>query len=311
MLRYNTFTRAIYLQYTSSFDRSLAALLALVLVLITISLLTASRSFRGRGTQYRSSAGVIRKRVPVLLGKWQWLAQLYCLIIVGFGLLIPTGVVLYWLVRGLAAGESIQPAWFALQNSLLAATLTALASLLLALPVAYLVVRFPSPRRLLLGNAVYVGYGLPGIAVALSLVFFGANYVPFLYQSLAMLIFAYTVRFLPQAVGTLQTNLLQISPRLEEASRGLGHGRRHTLYTITLPLMRPGIWTGAALVFLTTIKEPSGNASLKPNGVHNARHPDMVGNRRSFLCPSSSTSAALACDLGTKHWHYHASRRTR
>ena len=60
-----------------------------------------------------------------------------------------------------------------------------------------------------------------------------------------MLVFGYTVRFLPQSLGTLRTGLLQISPRLEEAARSLGHSKRWTFWRVTLPLLRPGIWAGA------------------------------------------------------------------
>ena len=81
-----------------------------------------------------------------------------------------------------------------------------------------------------------------------------------------MLIFAYTVRFLPQATGNVRTSLLQISPRLEEASRSLGVGRRETLRRITLPLLQPGIWVGAALVFLSTMKELPATLLLGPTG---------------------------------------------
>ena len=117
-----------------------------------------------------------------------------------------------------------------------------------------------------LARIAYLGYALPGIVIALSLVFFGANYAPLLYQTLAMLIFGYTVRFLPQSLGTLRTGLLQISPRLEDAARSLGLDRRRTLWRVTLPLLRPGLWVGAALVFLTTIKELPVTLLLGPTG---------------------------------------------
>ena len=139
-------------------------------------------------------------------------------------------------------------------------------AVVLALPVAYLAVRFPSRYSLLVSQAVYLGYGLPGIVIALSLVFFGANYAPIVYQTLAMLIFGYTVRFLPQAMGNVRTGLMQISPRLEEAGRSLGVGRRTMLRRITLPLLRPSIWTGAALVFMSTLKELPITLLLGPTG---------------------------------------------
>jgi iron(III) transport system permease protein len=81
-----------------------------------------------------------------------------------------------------------------------------------------------------------------------------------------MLVFAYTVRFLPQAMGALRANLLQISPRLEEAGRSLGLTPRQTLWQITAPLLRPGLWTSVALVFLSTIKELPATLLLGPTG---------------------------------------------
>ncbi|MBV7338592.1 iron ABC transporter permease [Chloroflexi bacterium TSY] len=266
MLRYNTFTRAIYIGYTNSFDRSQAALLALALVLITILLLFGAQRTLGRGAYYRSSSGVARKQNRVKLGKWRWPALLFIAIIVSVSLIIPTGVVVYWLVRGLLAGESLLPVWQSLLNSIQAATLASIACILLASPIAFLAVRHPGFISMLVSQAANLGYALPGIAVALSLVFFGANSTPLLYQTLAMLVFAYVVRFLPQALGAIRSMLLQISPRMEEASRSLGRSQLHTLRLITIPLLRPGIWAGAALVFLTTLKELPATLILSPTG---------------------------------------------
>lgn len=264
-MRYNTFTRAIYVQYLSSFDRSLASLLALVLVVMTVCLLIATQAIQGRQTLQRSGSGIRQPRT-IVLGRWRWVAVSFCILISFLTLVMPTAVILYWFVRGLAIGESFQPVWQATFNSVHASALAAAVSICFALPVAYLSVRFPTRLALWLSRIVYMGYGLPGIVIALSLVFFGANYLTPLYQTLAMLIFAYTVRFLPQAMGALRANLLQISPRLEEAGRGLGLTPRQTLWQVTAPLLRPGLWTSVALVFLSTIKELPATLLLGPTG---------------------------------------------
>ncbi len=266
LMRYNSFTRAIYVQYQSSFDRSLAALLSLVLVALTILLLIGARRIQGRHRYHRAGVGAARRLRPVRLGWWTAPALIFILLVVTATLLLPMGVLAFWLVRGIAAGESLLPVWAASINSVYVSLLAAGAAVLLALPVVYYSVRFPGRYSGWTARAAYLGYALPGIVVALSLVFFGANYTPWLYQTIAMLVFAYTVRFLPQALGTLRTNLVQISPRLEEAGRSLGLNRRRTLWRITLPLLRPGIWTGAALVFLTTIKELPVTLLLSPAG---------------------------------------------
>lgn len=266
LLRFNTFTRAIYVQYSSSFDRSMASLLALVLVMISLILLTIAYRLQGSTRYHRIGVGAGRQKPLISLDRWQLLAQLFCGIVVLTSLVIPTGVITYWLIRGLLAGESLVPFWAALGNSVRAAGLSAIAAVVLALPISYLVVRFPSRYSITIFNLSYLGNGLPGIVIALSLVFFGANYMPMLYQTLAMLIFAYVVRFLPEATGTLRTGLLQISPRLEEAARTLGFSRRQAIRRVILPLLRPGIWASVALVFLSTIKELPATLLLGPTG---------------------------------------------
>jgi iron(III) transport system permease protein len=112
----------------------------------------------------------------------------------------------------------------------------------------------------------FVGYALPGVVVALSLVFFGARVLAPLYQTHAMLTFGYVVLFVPMAVGALRTSILQVSPSLEEASRSLGRGWWATVRLVVLPLVRPGVMAGFALVFLTVMKELPATLLLAPIG---------------------------------------------
>jgi iron(III) transport system permease protein len=137
---------------------------------------------------------------------------------------------------------------------------------LAAIPVTVLAIRFPGRISHWLERSTYLGYALPGIVIALSLVFFGANYALFLYQTIFLLIFAYVVRFLPQAIGSTRASLLQVSPRLEEAARNLGRTPVQTLTSITVPLIKPGLVTGLALVFLTAMKELPATLLLGPTG---------------------------------------------
>jgi iron(III) transport system permease protein len=266
LLRFNSFTRAIYVQYGSSFDRSLASLLALILVFLSLVLLVAAQRMQGVARYHRSGMGSSRRHAPTVLGSWRLPALFFCFTVVMASLILPASVVTYWLVRGLLSGESLVLLVSPLVNSLRAAGVTAIVAAILALPIAYLVVRFPDRYSIGVYNLAYIGNGLPGIVIALSLVFFGANYAPVLYQTLTMLIFAYLVRFLPEAVGTLRSGLLQISPRLEEAARTLGLNRRQAIRRVTIPLLQPGIWAGVALVFLSTIKELPATLLLGPTG---------------------------------------------
>lgn len=266
MLRFNSFTRAIYVYYRASFDRSNAALLALVLVGLTLLLLFLESVIRGRTHVSRCNAAVARSRRRVRLGRWRWPALAYCSTLVTVALGVPLVTLIYWLVRGLLNEQQLVFTWDVALNSLVASGLAAGLTVLAALPVTLLAVRHPSRTSFLLERCVYVGYALPGIVVALTLVFFGANYALAFYQTLPMLLLAYVIRFLPQATGNIRTTLLQINPRIEDAARSLGRSPLQVLTTITAPLMAPGILAGAALVFLTTMKELPATLLLSPIG---------------------------------------------
>jgi iron(III) transport system permease protein len=151
-------------------------------------------------------------------------------------------------------------------NSLKAAALGALAAVACAWPVAVLSVRRGGWLARVVERACWLGHSLPGVVVALSLVFFGSRVAPGLYQTQWMLTLAYVVLFLPQALGAITAALLQISPSMEEASRLLGRGSLTTTVRVVLPLARPGLLAGGALVFLTCMKELPATLLLAPTG---------------------------------------------
>ena len=104
------------------------------------------------------------------------------------------------------------------------------------------------------------------VFVALALVFFCLNYASSLYQTLPVLLLAYLILFLPQAMGAQRASLLQVTPSLEEAGRSLGSRPSEVLRRITLPLLRSGLLAGALLVFLTSMKELPAALILSPMG---------------------------------------------
>jgi iron(III) transport system permease protein len=266
LMRYETFTWAIYLQYQTSFDRMLAAALSLVLVVIAVVILLIEFRSRGRSKYHNIGRGASRPPVYIRLGKWRWPALAFCGSIVLLTLVMPMAVLVYWLARGVAAGEPIHIIWSSALNSGYVSAIAAAAAVAAALPVTFLAVRYSGRISALMERVTFLGFALPGIVIALALVFFGANYAVPIYQTLGLLIFAYIILFLPQAVGAIRSSLLQVNPRLEEASRSLGRTPLRTLMTVTLPLIRPGILAGAALVFLTTMKELPATLLLSPIG---------------------------------------------
>lgn len=267
LMRYSTFTRTIYIQYQSAYNQTVASVLALVLVAITLGILALEIPTRGRTWYYGSTVGAARTASRIVrLGAWRWPALFFCAGVVTVALLLPASVLLYWLLRGLVIGERISSLWLATRNSLLASGLAAVVTLVAAVLVAGLSVRRVGRSGHILERLAYSAFALPGIVVALALVFFGANFIRPFYQTLTLLLVAYLILFLPTAVGPIRSSLLQMEPSLEEAARTLGRRPAQVFRTITLPLVRPGLAAGTGLVFLMTMKELPATLILAPLG---------------------------------------------
>jgi iron(III) transport system permease protein len=266
LLRYQTFTFAIFIQFESALDVSIAAALSLVLVVLAITLLAAESWNRGRGRYYRTTPGAARKGSPVQLGKWRWPLVAAAGLIVFLALAVPMSTLIYWVVRGVSAGESFTNLTSELVGTLGVSLAAAMAAALVGMPIAVLSVRFPSKTSSALERLTFIGFALPGVPVALAFVFFAAAIAQPLYQTTFLLVLAYVVLFLPAAVGAIQVSLRQVSPRIEEAARGLGKTSFQAFRSVTLPLLSRGVAAGAALVFLLSMKELPATLILAPIG---------------------------------------------
>ena len=266
IMRFDSFTRVIYNAYNAGYDRTSAAALASLLVLVMLIVVWLESRMRGRGAFHRSAPGTIRPARVTPLGRWRWPALALCATVVLLGLALPVAVLVYWLTQSVAGSPDWAATASAAANSLFAAGLAAAVAALCAIPVALLSARHPGALSGLVERASHAGYALPGIVVALALVFLGTRLAEPLYGTLAMLIFAWVVLFLPQAIGSTRASLLQIPPSVEEAARGLGRGPFAVLRSVTAPLAASGVLAGAALVFLTAVKELPAALILAPIG---------------------------------------------
>ncbi|MBA3876226.1 MAG: iron ABC transporter permease [Anaerolinea sp.] len=267
LLQFDSFSRAIYVQYRASFDRALAAILALMLIALTLLVTWGEGRLRRRAGAYAGPVRASRRPATVVpLGRWRWPALAFCSTVVLLALAIPTGTIAWWLVRGVSQGAILRFAADGALNSFTVGAAAAIGSVVLVVPVALLVARYPSRLATIIERATFTGYALPGIVIALAVVFIATSSVPLLYQTLALLVIAYAVRFLPQAVGSVRTALVGVGPRLEEAGRTLGDGPVRAFLQLTLPLLRPALVAGGALVFLTTVKELPMALLLGPIG---------------------------------------------
>jgi len=269
ILRFDSFTRVIYQSYKASFDRTGAAALAGLLVLIMLGLYALESRLRSSRSAARSAPGTARPPAPVPLGRWKLPALAVVGSVVGVALVIPVTTLIVWSGRSVAGHPDWGDIATAAGHSLLTAGLVAAAAVAVALPVALLASRYGTPptRVTRVIEAISSsGYVLPGIVVALAMVFVGTRVAPWAYQTLFIVVFAMVVHFLPLALGSMRTALLQVPRSLEEAGRAAGRGPVEVWATITAPLAMGGTLAGAALVFLTAVKELPTMILLAPTG---------------------------------------------
>ncbi len=271
LVRYDTFTLSIYNAYRGLFDRTTAAVLALLLVSVT--LLVVALEGRLLGTT-RSLVGnrVRRDRRRFALGRWKAPAVAFVGLVGTMTVGLPIAVLVAWGWSGLARSGADSSAPL-LARSLEAAASSfgvslgaALLATILAVPVVWWAVRGRGALPRVVERICLSGHALPGIVVALALVFFATRALPWLYQTSALLVFAYVVRFLPEALRAQRASFLSFSPRLEEVAHSLGKTPRAVMTTVTLPLVRRGLLAGAGLVFLTAMKELPATLILAPIG---------------------------------------------
>jgi iron(III) transport system permease protein len=151
-------------------------------------------------------------------------------------------------------------------NSLWTSSLAALIAVMLSLPVARAAVRHPNRLTRVVSRLCQVGYAIPGVVVALSLLLLVNRGLPFLYATPLIVVLAYVLRHMPQALRAGESALGQLAPLLEEAARSLGRTSLQTFFQVTLPLILPGLLAGGALVFLTSLKELPATLLLRPAG---------------------------------------------
>ena len=264
LMRFETFSYALYLQYTASFDRIYAAWLALTLLGITGCVLFFEARFLRGLLLYRTGMGVRRRIRRAPLGRWSGPATLFLLLVAMASIGMPVTTISYWMV------QTQSDLWMnlakALGASLSASAPAAVLAAALALPVAYLGVRAPSRSTKTLERLAYFGYATPPLAFALSLIFFSLQSIPWAYQTLGLLIFAYALHFMAEAIGPIRSALYQAPPSVEEAARSLGRSPAGAFLAVTVPFLRHGLLVGIAFVFLSAMKELPITFLLSPIG---------------------------------------------
>lgn len=309
LLRYDTLTRAIYA--SRLLDPPLSLTLSLELGLLALAVVGLERLAARKGA--RRDLRRLRDPLVVPLRRWRWPAAGLVTLLVSLALAAPVAVLVVWAVRGLVrgstrasalvsnAGDLVGPAL----NTTLVSVVAAAAAVALVVPIAYLAVRRRSRVGTLASALVVGGFALPGLVIALSLVFWTLDApgpIGALYQTLPLLVFAYVVHFGAQSMGTAEVAVSSIPRQLDEAALALGARRARRFLRVELPLMTPTLLAGAGLVMLSTMKELPATLLLAPPGFQTLATKIWTATEDAFLADASLAALVLVALSGVLTW---------
>lgn len=254
----------------------LASALSLIFVAITVAALFLQRGYLARRS-YVTLGGKGSRPQLVDLGAGRWLVLAFAVLVFVVAIALPYGALI-----GTSLVKSVGLSFFdnltlhnyhfvlfeydvtqrAILNSLLLSVLAATLAVILGAVVGWIDLRSAMPGRKALDYISLIPLGLPGIVMAVALIQFWLKTPLPLYGTLAILLLAYTARYIPLGVRAANSSLRQVDPSLEESASILGASWGMTLRHITLPLIRPGLMAGWLLVFVPAIQELSASILL-------------------------------------------------
>lgn len=141
-----------------------------------------------------------------------------------------------------------------LVTSMKVTVLTIVLNMLIAIPAAFAIVRFPIPGKRLILSTINLALYTPGAVMGISLAITYA-YLFHIAHTTTALVAAYVVGTYPLMLVPVIVALRDLPRVYEEAARTLGANRLQTLIKIELPLLGPGISAGILLTFVIVFNE--------------------------------------------------------
>lgn len=274
-----TLSQSIYATWLQRSNLGGAAQLAAVMLALIVVLFAMERVARG-GAKVHHTTGRYRSIPFQDLDGWRgYAAGLFAIMPFVIGFLLPFLQLLRHALVYFRAG--LESGFFsAAINSLMLAGVSAAAAVVLAMIIAYARRIDPNFFTMFANRAAGLGYALPGTVLALGLLIplalfdnaidalmratFGISTGLLISGTMLALVFAYTVRFLAVALGSVEAGLERISPNLDAAARALGETAFSALRRVHLPLLIPALGAAGLLVFVDAMKELPATLLLRP-----------------------------------------------
>jgi iron(III) transport system permease protein len=280
----HVYTSSIYQaihQYPSQIG--LAAAYAVTLLLITSLGIYAQSRLSSQGARYSTVTGKGFRPRTIDLGKWRYFTAAIFIVYFVVIVLLPFLVLLWsstqkfysapsWAAFGRMSLDSYRavldyPQFAnAVWNSLVLAAGTAIAVMLVAAVISWIVVRTRMPGRWLLDNVASLPLVFPGLVLGLAIMVCYLTIDIGVYGTLWIMFIAYVTRFLPYGMRYGSASMLQIHKELEESAAMSGASWAMTFRRVVLPLLKPGLLAGFIYVMIVSIRELSSSILLYSPG---------------------------------------------
>ena len=274
---YQTFPVMIYNAYLGEggADRNFAAALAVVAVVITAIVFAIQKWGTNRFKFSMNALHPVEKKEAK--GVFGFLMHAYCYLLVGIAFM-PQLYIIYLSfcnykgsIRqgGYGLGNYVQASKKLLSRSIKNTAVMGIIALIviviLAVLIAYLVVRRASALNNAIDTISMLPYIMPGAVVGLALLLAFGKKPLALTGTFAIMVISFVIRRLPYTIRSATATLMQISPSIEEAAISLGASKAKTFVRITVPMMANGILSGAILSWVAIVTELSSSIILYSN----------------------------------------------
>jgi len=274
-----TFSTAIFQTWFALGDINSAIRLSAILLSMVFAILILEKFLRGRKKYSFTTTKVRPITRQRLYGIKGVLAFSYCFIIFSLGFLIPTLQLIYWSL--LTYHKILNTKFLVLMVNTIWVSLVAGGLIVI---IALVIANYCRINGTLVAK-VYskitaIGYSIPGAVIAIAIIAFFIKMDNSLYwfyklldpetgklilsTSIAMLIFAYVIRFLAIGFNSVESGFERNGTSFFEASRTLGMSITETFFKVDLPMIKPAVISGFLLVFVDILKELPLTLLLRP-----------------------------------------------
>ena len=274
---YQTLPNMLYTAYLGEggTDRNFAAAMAVVAVLITAVIFLLQKWGTSRFKFSMNALHPVEKKEAKGVGGVLMHVYSYLLIALAF---LPQLYIIYLSFcnykgqirqEGYGFGNYVQAAQKLLgrsiKNTAVMGIIALLVIIVVAVLIAYLVVRRSNVLNNTIDTISMLPYIMPGAVVGLSLLLTFDSKPLALTGTFAIMVISFVIRRLPYTIRSATATLMQISPSIEEAAISLGASKAKTFAQITVPMMANGILSGAILSWVAIVTELSSSIILYNN----------------------------------------------